>query len=133
MFASMLNWSKFLIFISNSYKARWLKGFDGLTDCVEHLFPFVCVFMFPCTCRMDKTVPQQYNATGGTLVDINEEHQVIADDHAYSAVDIMQQQMIVASDNPAYSKGFISCTANSLSSTVIMATQPSSLVRSRKW
>ena len=35
----------------------------------------------------------------------NLEHQVLENDHTYTTVGDMQQQMIVASDNPAYGKG----------------------------
>ena len=54
---------------------------------------------------MDKSDPQRCSATGAALVDSNLEHQVMEDDHAYSTVDDMQQQMFVPPDNPAYSKG----------------------------
>ena len=64
---------------------------------------FVCVYVH--THRMDKNASQRFNATGAALVDSQEEYQVIEDDHAYSTVDDMQQQMFVAPDNPAYSKG----------------------------
>ena len=56
---------------------------------------------------MDKIVPQRCNATGATPLDSSGEHQVLEDGHAYSTVDVMQQQVIIASDNPAYSKGFM--------------------------
>ena len=64
---------------------------------------FVCVYVH--THRMDKNAQQRFNATGAALVDSNLKHQVIEDDDAYSTVDDMQQQKIVAIDNPAYSKG----------------------------
>ena len=51
---------------------------------------------------MGKNVPQGRSATETILVDSNMEHQVLEDDHYYSTVHDMQQQMIVASDNPAY-------------------------------
>ena len=54
---------------------------------------------------MDKNAPKSFNETGASLVDSNLEHQVIEDDHAYSTVDDMQQQMFVAPDNPSHSTG----------------------------
>ena len=51
---------------------------------------------------MGKNVPQERSATDTLLVDSNGEHQELEDDHYYSTVHDMQQQMIVASNNPAY-------------------------------
>ena len=54
---------------------------------------------------MDKSDLQRCNATDTTPMDSKEEHQVLENDHAYSTVYDMQQQMFATSDNPAYSKG----------------------------
>ena len=65
----------------------------------------LCVFAYVHTHSMDKSDPPRCSATDIAPVDSNGEHQVLEDDYAYSTVDDMQQQMFVAIDNPAYSKG----------------------------
>ena len=52
---------------------------------------------------MGKNVPQGCSATDTILLDSNREHQVLEGDQYYSTVHDIQQQMIVASENPAYS------------------------------
>ena len=52
--------------------------------------------------RMHENILQMHNATGAALVDSSPEHQVLEDYHVYSTIDYLQQQMIVASVNPAY-------------------------------
>ena len=67
----------------------------------------VCLSVFCAhTHRINKNVSQGLSAKDTHFANSNGDHQVPEDDHTYSTVNDMQQQMIVASNNPAYGKRF---------------------------
>ena len=71
------------------------------------VFLCMCVFMCMHTCRMDNNLPERSVATGNALVDSNNQHQVLEDDHTYSSVDDLQQQTFMVSDNPVYNASLL--------------------------
>ena len=57
--------------------------------------------MCVCTCRIGQNVPETSPAANST-VPVESQQPALQDDHDYSTVDDVQQQMLAIEDNPAY-------------------------------
>ena len=60
----------------------------------------VCSCMCVCACRVGQNVPQR--SPVADTVPLDSQQLALQDDHNYSTVDDMQQQMLATSANPAY-------------------------------
>ena len=61
---------------------------------------FVYTHIIVCTCRIDQIVPER--SPVADTVHVESQHPALQDDHDYSTIDDMQQQMLAISGNPAY-------------------------------
>ena len=60
----------------------------------------LCAYMCVCACRLGQNVPERSPAVD--TVPVDSQQPALQDDHNYSTVDDMQQQMLAISSNPAY-------------------------------
>ena len=60
----------------------------------------VYVCMCVCICRISQNVPEK--SPVADTVPVESQQPALQDDHDYSTVDDMQQQMLATADNPAY-------------------------------
>ena len=60
----------------------------------------MCAHMCMCTCRIGQNVPEK--SPVADTVPMESQQPALQDDHDYSTVDDLQQQMLAISGNPAY-------------------------------